>query len=221
MASVGTIDWDDLKILLRAAQNPRFCGSVDDAKAFYAGKRPGDSNAMIAAFPYIVYEALPKAPDVTPAQRKALGNYPVNINVAVDIKLDKYIHQLSHVGWEAVQNELESVIAPTPANRAALCAVFERHLEAALSNGIAFNKSSDLTLGMVGPRDMKCEDYPKYPLGKTASITLEKGKDVFDPKFFKSTNYKPNPTDKERAKLVKELVGAMIAMAGEIVKLQK
>jgi hypothetical protein len=50
------------------------------------GKRPADSNAMIAAFPYIVYEALPKAPDVTPAQRKALGTYPININVA---KLNK------------------------------------------------------------------------------------------------------------------------------------
>ena len=176
---------------------------------------------MIAAFPYIVYEALPKAPDVTPAQRRALGNYPININVAVDIKLDKYIHQLSGIGWEAVQDELEKVIAPTPANRTALCATFEKHLEEALSNGIAFNKSTNLTLGMVGPRDMKCEDYPKYPLGKTASITLEKGKDVFDPSFFKSTNYKGNPTDKDRGKLVKELIGAMKAMAEVIIKGQK
>lgn len=176
--AVGTVDWEDLEILLRAPQNPRFCGSVDDAKALFAGKRPGDSNTMIAAFPYIVYKALPKAPDVTPAQRKALENYPSNINVAVDIKLDKYIHQLSGVGWEAVQDELEKVIAPTPANRAALCATFEKHLKEALGNGIAFNKRTDLTLGTVGPRDMKCGDYPKHPLGKTASITLN-GKDVF------------------------------------------
>jgi hypothetical protein len=84
--AVGTIDWDDLKLLLRAAQNPRFCVSVDDAKAFFAGKRPGDSIAMIAAFPYIVYEPLPEAPDVTPTQRKALGTYPINTNVA---KLNK------------------------------------------------------------------------------------------------------------------------------------
>jgi hypothetical protein len=175
---------------------------------------------MIAAFPYIVYEALPNAPDVTPAQRK-LGTFPKNINVAIDTKLDKYIHQLTHVGWQAVQDELKKVIAPTTANRAALCATFEKHLEAALSNGIAFNNSTDLTLGLVEPRDMKCEEYPKYPLGKTASITLEKGKDVFDPKFFKSTNYKGKPTDKDRAKLVKELAGAMIAMAREIIKEQK
>jgi hypothetical protein len=201
-----------------AAQNPRFCGSVDDAKAFFAGRRPGDSNAMIAAFPYIVYEALPEAPDVTPAQTKALGNYPININVAVDIKIDKYIHQLPGVGWEAIQDELEKVIAPTATNRAALCATFEKHLEEALSNGIEFNKSTDLTLGMAGPRDMKCEGYPKYPLGKTASIKLEQGKDVFDPSFFKSANYKGNLTDKERAKLVKELIGAMIAMQERLSK---
>jgi hypothetical protein len=72
-----------------------------------------------------------------------------------------------------------------------------------------------------GPRDMKCEEYGKYPLGKTASIALEKGKDIFDPSFFKSTNYKGNPTVQEKAKLVKELVGAMIAMAREIIKEQK
>jgi hypothetical protein len=215
------MDWDDLKILLRAAQNPRFCGSVEDANQFFAGKRPGDSNAMIAAFPYIVYEALPKAPDVTPAQRKVLGNYPTNINVAVDVKFDKYIHQLSAVGWESVQDELEKVIAPTTANRAALCATFLTHLDKALSNGIAFNKSTDLTLGLVGPRDMKCEDYPKYPLGKTASITLELGKDVFYHSYFKSTNYKGTPTDKEREKLVKELIGVMITFGKEIIKGQK
>jgi hypothetical protein len=219
--AVCTIDWDDLKILPRAAQNPRVCGSVDDAKAFFAGRRSGDSNALIAAFPYIAYEALPKSPDITPAQKKALGNYPININIAVDIKLGKYIHQLSGVGWEAIQDELEKVIAPTAANRGALCATFEKHLDEALGNGIAFNKSTDLTLGMVGPREMKCEDYTKYPLGKTASITLEPEKDVFDPSFFKSTNYKGNPTDKERARLVKELIGALIAMAKEIIKGQK
>jgi len=221
MASAsGTLDWDDLKILLRAAQNPRFCGSVENAKLFFAGERPGDSNAMIAAFPYIVYEALPKAPDVTPAQRKLLGEYPMNINVAIDVTLDKYIYKPSVAGWGPVQAELEK-IAPTAADREALCATFLTHLEAALSNGIAFNNSADLTLGLVGPRDMKCEEYPKYPLGKTASITLEPGKDIFYHLWFKSTNYKGTPTNDERAKLVKELIGVMIGFATEIIKGQK
>jgi hypothetical protein len=131
---------------------------------------------MSAAFPYIVYEALPKAPDVTPAQSKALGNYPININVAVDIKLDKYIHQLSGVGWEAVRDELEKVIAPILPERAALCKTLEKHLEEALCNGISFNKSTDLALGMVGPRDMKCEDYPKYPLGRRLPLHWNPGR---------------------------------------------
>lgn len=217
----NTIDWDDLKILLRAAQNPRFCGSVEDAKQFFDGKRKGDSNAMIAAFPYIVYEALPKAPDVTPAQRKLLGDYPLNTNVAVDVKLDKYIGEVSVAGWKIVEDELEKVIAPTTADRAALCATFLKHLEAALSNGITMNKSTDLTLGLVGPRDMKCAEYPAYPLGKTAQITLEPGKDRFYHSWFRSTNYKPTLTDNERAKLVKELIGMMNLFAKDIIKEQK
>jgi hypothetical protein len=141
------------------------------------------------------------------------SDYPLNANLVVDLALDKYIHELWAVGWEAVQDELEKNIAPTPAERAALCKRLEKHLEEALGNGIAFNKSTELTLAMVGPRDMECLDYSKYPLGKTASFTLD-GKDVLYGSFFRSTNYHGTPEDNtERAKLVKELITALKALA--------
>jgi hypothetical protein len=44
--------------------------------------------------------------------------------------------------------------------------------------------------GDGGAEGYECEDYPKYPFGKTASITLELGKDVLHLSFFKSMNYK-------------------------------
>lgn len=181
------------------------------------GQMGGDSISMIAAFPIVIFEALPEAKGhpTLPAGQSSVQRGPKQNDIVAAV-LSDHIHERTQTTWKLVE-KMVLRMAPTTEAKDKLHKLFFSKLREALSTGIKTNNSTILTLAMVAPKTVACREYgATYPLGKTGSVTLGEA-DIRHPSYFKSDKYSVGQHNgPEMDVLAEHLIGVMLVLATKI-----
>lgn len=85
-----SLTWIQLLRLIKAAHNPRFCGSLSVAQSNLADGTTGDFCAFMGGLSTVIRQALPNAPDLKPEYYIKYGLDPRR-NASIDLAVETYL----------------------------------------------------------------------------------------------------------------------------------
>ena len=222
------ITWSQLKIWLKSVHNPRFCSSLEGAKALIekGPDDPVDALSVIGGFPFIVNKAAPgknkKQHDAIAREVKVERDSPQKANVSVDTLLGSYVDarksgnkQRADADWASLESYLDLTFNAN--EQAAICKLFTEQLFVWLKFFIAATQHPKVWLVMMRAADMTSTDndlttYSRF--GKCGGQRV--GKDAFKNIVLDGTVVKsPAGIEEMSKKILEELVYIAGRITGE------